>query len=209
MCSFFCYCTNKKSENIVNQNKEKHFFSEEVSKEADNFWLKICSSIYNRISEPSIYNSDLPKESYRLMYFPSVGNSICLRVEKQNDSTLKVYCKYFKMTDTSNISILFNLENEVLFKTDISGVNKTMYPSFDSLNVQLNDSFWHVPVKTVCDVSDGGMFILEGCKNGKYHFVQRIAPKFCKYDKAESFRELCFYILKFATVDFSSAQEFD
>jgi hypothetical protein len=116
-------------------------------------------------------------ESYRLIWIPSFHNPTVIHIWRSEDS-------YF--ITTKQLNRKHNLEVGDLMFQQTRSLTKEQWQSFVNL---INQScFWNAPsIVEEATPEDGASWTLEGLRNGKYHFVDRVTPS---EQMSEIFKEL-------------------
>jgi hypothetical protein len=148
------------------------------------------SPVLYALREPILFNYSGSKEIYRFTYIPSMFN-------------YPVAVKIFMDCGISRMSV----------RADRSSMRRGNWPTiidttfiikpeeWSSFLLQLDKiSFWTLQAEIQDGGLDGSEWILEGVKNGTYHFATRWSP----YDRHPEYRDCCEYLrlLAVKSVDF-------
>ncbi|MFT5550246.1 MAG: hypothetical protein ACI9CO_002179, partial [Candidatus Azotimanducaceae bacterium] len=155
---------------------------EEIDDKLDSFQNQWYSDHLFSLKEPILFEQKGMFEGYRYTNLGSFDNPYTFRV----------------IRSASTISIIKK-------KTDGHGgfgagkliLNETKEISEQEWENLINEiagiNFWELPTHTERHGSDGGEWILEGYKNGKYHFLTRWSPN---HNRDKKFVEACAYFEK-------------
>lgn len=156
----------------------------------DSFRNKWYSDYLYGFKEPILRNYPVNREAYRFIYLRSFDLPIVIRLEKVNTTAfLNV-----KISDGQGGYELGNIH-----KNEIIPISSSQWKKFQSNLQELQ--FWQQSPE---DTNwrrlgmDGARWILEGKKEGKYHFVDRWSPEEKEYAK---FKAVCEYLISLAKLD--------
>jgi hypothetical protein len=139
------------------------------------------SEILFALHEPTLQNYSGPLELYRFTYIPSIYDFPVTITLGQNDGKFRMVVKACKY------------EGEYRPGTMIVDTSFTIgSKDWDSFIDLLNKAdFWSLQAETNDRGDDGSEWILEGTKNGNYHFTTRWSPR---EDKHAEYRLCCDYL---------------
>jgi hypothetical protein len=132
----------------------------------DSFINTAYSHVLFHLKEPILNNYSGAKEIYRFAYMPSMFNfPVSLTICKENnDISMSAKVRYHwegYHPKTMNIDTTFPISSQ----------------DWDSLHALLEKSnFWKLPADTGDSGVDGFDWMLEGTKDGNYHFLIRWSP---------------------------------
>lgn len=137
------------------------------------------------MSEKSLLDiSDAETETYRFLWLRTFDHPIFVRITR-NQNEVKLF--------TTELDGAGGYEpGKVLRSNEITLEQEDFY---NFLNLLENADYWNLPADNKEDGNDGAEWILEGVKNGRYHFVERWSPRTGEY------REACLHLLKLSGVD--------
>jgi hypothetical protein len=157
----------------------------------DSFINTAYSQVLFHLKEPILYNYSGAKEIYRFIYLPSMFNfpvSMTIR-EENNDISMSAKVRY-------------RLEGYHPITINIDTTLPVSSQDWDRLHALLEKSnFWKLPADTGDSGVDGFDWILEGTKDGNYHFLIRWSPGEDRYPEINA---CCKYVRSLAvkSVDF-------
>ncbi|PKL80152.1 MAG: hypothetical protein CVV25_05405 [Ignavibacteriae bacterium HGW-Ignavibacteriae-4] len=157
--------------------------SRKVEGMLDTFSNEWYSKHLNSLKEPVLFNQKKSIEIYRYTNLFTWGNPFTYRIVK-TDSTITITKK---ITD-----------GQGGYQTGKLKINQTKKVALVEWNTFLNNmnnlEFWNKPTHVNCKGVDGAQWILEGYKDGEYHFLNRWSPEHCDNSQfvniCNSFEEL-------------------
>src|SRR5258705_9617064 len=143
------------------------------SHQQDEFAIRWYSKHLTALREPSLWETsqlDLTAEAYRFLYLRSFHHPISVRLAVAQDKTATLVSKETNGKGGYEPGRL--IRNRTIHLSQIQT---------ESLLTALNElSFWRLPPLLEAEGNvlqlDGAQWILEGAREGRYHFVDRWSP---------------------------------
>jgi hypothetical protein len=139
------------------------FFSDKNKQNVDSFVKEWYSQILYGFQEPDLYNYSGDGEAIRLLWLPSFGNPVIIRVNNFNDT---VYANIKEMKERSYE------DGHPKILTDTVIVLSTKKWKEILSNLQTNN-FWKEKVEDSSSAKDGIPWLLECRLNNKYYHIDR------------------------------------
>ena len=172
---------------IPNKNEFYFPFNENNNIKIENSLSKFTNKWYSEnlqsMNEPIIYNlKEKNIEIYRLTILPTFDKPFTYRISKYNNKINII----FKETNGTG-----GYETGKLIENKIKLVKEKNWRNLESKLSKID--FWKM--KTFSDsmkIKDGSEWILEGYKNGNYHFVTRTSPDAYQFNEID--KEFGFFL---------------
>ena len=146
-----------------------------------NIWY---SSVLEACGEPLLYNYHGEDEIYRFTWLRSFHAPVVIKIQKHDFNfifTAKKLRPEYK-----------DYPAEVIVSDSVFISWFKWYHFKNKLN---NTSFWNMPMDDNADIgTDGARWIIEGFKDGQYHFIDRWSAKESDFGKA------CLYLIKISNL---------
>ncbi|HLP39543.1 hypothetical protein [Lacibacter sp.] len=153
----------------------------ENKRRLDQFVMGWYSTMLFGLHEPVIYNYKGDNEIYRFTLLRSFEHPLTVRLQRDGE-TIKLFSK---LADGAG-----GYEPGQIFWDTTFHVNHVQYDTLTTLIARAD--FWNMPIEIYDGGLDGAEWILEGVKDGKYHWAHRWSPA---GDRHTNFKAVCEYVL--------------
>jgi hypothetical protein len=123
-------------------------------------------------------------ESYRLMWFPTFHSPVVVRLWRAGD-------KYFVVSKQLSGKGGYEIGDLKIERTRLLSENEWR----EFMNAVNQTSYWEFPSTVTESIpNDGAVWIVEGIKNGNYHWARRVTP-------SSQYTVLCKYLIKLSGLE--------
>ncbi len=161
----------------------------------DTFTNQWYSKMLFALHEPVLSNYKGDKEVYRFTWLRTFHHPVSVRLEKQNN-VIKLFTKVCKGAGGYE-------PKELIFDTTINVTaeqHKTLTQKIDNIN------FWNLTTEKQDDYgNDGSEWIIEVCKDAKYHMVTRWTPS---EERQGNFRSVGEYLISISDINKEETKHF-
>jgi hypothetical protein len=147
-----------------------------------NIWY---SSVLEGCSEPVLYDYQGEDEVYRFTWLRSFNTPVIIKIQKHH---------FDFMFTAKELSPVYKEFPQELNISDTGFISWFKWYTFKSKLDKI--SFWNMPMDDTEEQGmDGARWVLEGVKDGQYHFIDRWSAKGSDFGKA------CLYLIKISNLE--------